>query len=79
MDKVLEVQNSKFIFKFNVCCLELQYRREVKLWIDPVQDYPVTGREESSVTKTDRGDCGNKVTGKEKFHTRTGHEGSVGE
>ena len=46
MDKVLEVKNSKFIFQFNVCCLELQYGREVKLWIDPVQEYSVTAREE---------------------------------
>jgi len=77
MDKALEVENSKFIFKFNLSCLELQYRREVKLWIDPVQDYSVTAREERSVTKTERGDCGNKAIGKGKgkVHTRTGHEG----
>ena len=53
------------------------HRREIKPWIDPVQDYSVTAWEERSVTKTERGDCGNK--GKGKVHTRIGHEGPEGE
>jgi hypothetical protein len=33
----------------------------MKLWIDLAEDYSVTPREVRSVTKTERGDCRNKV------------------